>query len=73
MELPRIIIPLEAVSHPWDVNDSMPSFIFILSNVNFLSGIKRIWCGQEALRDLVVSKIVEELDGIQILGGFNHN
>ena len=38
-----------------------------------VSIIERICHGKEYLRDDVVSKVIEDLNGIYILGGFNQN
>ena len=38
-----------------------------------ISGLEGIKSGKEDLRDDVVSKMIKELDGKHILGGFNQN
>ena len=51
----------------------MPSFTGIPPHVIFFSVIKEICHWKEALRDDVVSEMIEDLNGLQILGGFNQN
>ena len=64
---------LSEVIHSWYVTDIMPYFTGIPPHVRILYIIKRIHHHKEYLRDGVVSKMIEELNGRQILGGFNHN
>ena len=60
---PGSIISLSSVSHPWDAREIICSIISIPPHV-ILYGSEGIFCGKEALRDDVVSKMLEELDGI---------
>ena len=48
----------------------MPSFTLTSPHVIILYGIEGIRPGKYALRDGVVSVIIEELNGGHILGGF---
>ena len=42
------------------------------SPIDHFSGIERIWCGKEDLRDSMVSKMIEDFNCRQILGGLNY-
>ena len=64
MNLPRSIISLSRVIHPWDTNDRMYYFTGITPHVISLFEIEGIWCDKEDLRDGVVSKMIEGLNGI---------
>ena len=55
------------------MTEGVYSFTEITPYVRILSGTEQFWCGKEALKYDVVSKMIEELNGIQILGKFNHN
>ena len=55
MNIPRSIISLSSVRHTGDVTKRMPSFKVISPRVQMLYGIKGIQCGQEDLRDDLVS------------------
>ena len=45
----------------------------MILHIIIFSIIEDIWCVQEALRDFVVSIMIEELYGRKKLSGFNHN
>ena len=73
MNLQRIIISLSSARYTWDATESNPPLTVILIHVIIVHVIEGMWHGKEALRDDVVSKMIEVLYGRQILGGFNHN
>ena len=55
------------------MTESTTSFTGIPPPVSILSVIKGIQIRQEDLRDDVVSKMIEEFNGIQIFGEFNQS
>ena len=73
MNIFRSIISLSSERNPRDVTYMIPYLTDIPSHVIILSRIKGIHSGKEDLRDEVVSKMIEELNWRQILGGFNQS
>ena len=67
MNIPICIIFPAAVGYPWDETESMPSVTGIPPQMCFVYEIEGIWCGQKYFRDDMVSKMIEELYGRQIL------
>ena len=73
VNIPKVIISLAEVRHPWDYTDRMTYFTGTPPHVRILSETGYIRSMKEALRYDVVSKMIYDLSGRHLLARFNQN